>query len=222
LGYGVDVQKTINLNDSVSKITNWMRLCEKHKECHKSLDLKLPTRVLDVGRTDKDKIHLYITTPEEEGQYVALSYCWGSEGNLTTKKADLKDRCESIELSSIPPTLRDAITITRKLHIQYLWIDALCIVQDDDDDWKNEVVRMAEVYSNASLVISATRSANVKQGIFGPRTAAMHPWRNEVPSLATRTFEVPVDDDDDGTSLHGSCSGTAPARNRRSIRQTRL
>lgn len=56
---------------------------------------------------------------------------------------------ETILLSSFPQTLRDAITITKSLGFRYLWIDALCILQDSKGDWEKEAAVMGKVYFNA-------------------------------------------------------------------------
>jgi hypothetical protein len=51
-------------------------------------------------------------------------------------------------LADFPPTIRDAVIVTRRLGVQYLWIVSLCIVQDDLDDWSAESTKMGDVYEN--------------------------------------------------------------------------
>lgn len=94
----------------------------------------LPTRLLDVsgvtaGGTFQDPF-LYIPDANERSQYVALSCCWGEQGNedFVLTQSTLERKMETIPLSSLPQTLRDAITITKWLGFRYLWIDALCIL----------------------------------------------------------------------------------------------
>ncbi|KAJ9137481.1 hypothetical protein NKR23_g9084 [Pleurostoma richardsiae] len=62
---------------------------------------------------------------------------------------------------------RDAVTLTRQLGIRWLWIDSMCIVQDDSEDWQRESGRMADIFENALLVIGATSSRNDDGGLFG-------------------------------------------------------
>jgi len=69
----------------------------------------------------------------------------------------------------MPNTFRDAITIVRKLSFRYLWIDALCIIQDSEEDWQKEAAVMDRVYANAALTISCADSANSWSGIFVQR-----------------------------------------------------
>ncbi|KAG6361791.1 hypothetical protein INS49_010020 [Diaporthe citri] len=77
----------------------------------------------------------------------------------------------SIDIRETPQTFIDAVTIARRLGLRYLWIDSLCICQDDASDWARESSRMVDVYSNAHIVIAANRSDDCNGGIFHSRTA---------------------------------------------------
>lgn len=78
-------------------------------------------------------------------------------------------RRSGCNLSEMPQTFVDAITVTRHLGIRYIWIDSLCICQDDAEDWSRESARMCDVYSNAYLVIAANRSVDCSGGCFHTR-----------------------------------------------------
>lgn len=69
----------------------------------------------------------------------------------------------------LPPTYQDAITVTRRLGVQFIWIDSLCIVQDSVEDWRAESVMMVEIYKNCFLNISALSAANGAEGFLVPR-----------------------------------------------------
>jgi hypothetical protein len=71
-----------------------------------------------------------------------------------------------IPWDELPKTFRDAIIISRNLGIEYMWIDSLCIVQDDPRDWELEAAKMGEIYSNAFLVIAASSSVDGDSGCF--------------------------------------------------------
>lgn len=82
--------------------------------------------------------------------YAALSHCWG----LTTPTAMLTEEVLpkwllKIELQTLPKTFLDAIRVAQKLEIQYLWIDCMCIIQDNNADWQKEAANMAAIYQNA-------------------------------------------------------------------------
>ncbi|KAH7348126.1 heterokaryon incompatibility protein-domain-containing protein [Pyrenochaeta sp. MPI-SDFR-AT-0127] len=88
-----------------------------------------------------------------------------------------------IEVNTLSKTFQDAIALTRHLGIKFLWIDSLCIIQDDPEDWAKESAQMATVYRDAFLVIAATRDEHGDIGCFSDRTK---------PTLC---FEVPLPDD---------------------------
>jgi hypothetical protein len=98
---------------------------------------------------------------------MALSHCWGGVSPLTTTTATLSQRLHEISFSSLPKTFQDAVTITRSLDVEYLWIDSLCIIQDDRDDWAREAAWMKAVYADCYAMISADGSANPHGGCFG-------------------------------------------------------
>lgn len=76
-------------------------------------------------------------------------------------------------LSSLPQTYTDAIFIARKLSIPFLWIDSLCIIQDDDDDRNFELGRMDKTFRNASLVLVAASANDPYQGFLEPRRSKL-------------------------------------------------
>ncbi|KAI7565330.1 hypothetical protein KC343_g3653 [Hortaea werneckii] len=81
-----------------------------------------------------------------------------------------------MSVAALPRTYRQAIYLARQLGINHLWIDALCIVQDDNEDWQRESSRMAEVYSGAYLVFVAAAAADVEGGLDPP--ADFKNWRH--------------------------------------------
>ena len=85
-----------------------------------------------------------------------------------------------IPSKELPQTFQDAITVTRKLQIRYLWIDSLCILQDSPEDWDHESVQMHHVYGNAYVTLAADDSRDSSQGLF----------RGRPPSLVTPNIVV--------------------------------
>ncbi|GAA86007.1 hypothetical protein AKAW_04121 [Aspergillus luchuensis IFO 4308] len=123
-----------------------------------SRDPHLPTRVIDVGCwLTRSKMRLVVNQGSHKwanrGKYLALSYCWGSEKyaamRLKTTKASLREHMKEIKMESLPKTVSDAVLVCRALRVRYLWVDALCIVQDSQDDWEIESAKMAEIYENS-------------------------------------------------------------------------
>ncbi|KAJ4423588.1 hypothetical protein N0V82_001754 [Gnomoniopsis sp. IMI 355080] len=158
------------------EIEQWIADClENHIECPTSIDTLLPTRVLDVGtdaHSPSEDVSLHISSTGECGRYVALSYCWGIGTQTRTLKQNLAEHMRYITVSSLPQTIQDAIRVTRELKVRYLWVDALCIIQDSfDDDWPREAGRMPEIYKNAVVTISAAAAVDSHQGFLEDRQA---------------------------------------------------
>jgi hypothetical protein len=95
---------------------------------------------------------------------VTLSHCWGGTSPLTTKTDTLSQRIRGIPYKDLPKTFQDAVTITRSLGVDYLWIDSLCIIQDSREDWQREAARMKDVYANCYAMIAADDSPNLHGG----------------------------------------------------------
>jgi hypothetical protein len=79
----------------------------------------------------------------------------------------------------MPKTFQDAINFTRDLNLQLLWIDSLCIIQGDEDDWNQEAAKMASVYRHSWITLAATGSNGCQEGLFldrGPgKTGVFNP-----------------------------------------------
>lgn len=143
-------------DEAITLLKAWIDDCvENHAECRDldSTQTQLPTRVIDVGSIESLTVKLFVTN-SLQAPYVALSHCWGKLPLLNTTKSTLEERQRAIPIESLPQAFQDAVTITRKLGLQYVWIDSLCIVQDDANDWDIEAAQMADVYGRAFLTIS--------------------------------------------------------------------
>jgi hypothetical protein len=83
-------------------------------------------------------------------------------------KANLDKIQQSMVFDDSSKTFREAVEVTRRLGIPYLWIDSLCILQDKDDlsDWENEAPKMSDIYNSATVTISAASSVSTSGGLF--------------------------------------------------------
>jgi hypothetical protein len=125
-----------------------------------------------VGTQAHQAIRLVDTLDGERVAYTALSYCWGPSAHITTRRNNYDQHLRNVPWSSLPATYRDAVELTRALKCEYVWIDALCIVQDDVLDWNVEASHMADVYSGAILVISAANANHVGFGFLNERSGS--------------------------------------------------
>jgi len=107
-----------------------------------------------------------VETDGRQGEWLALSYCWGGTQPVRTTLETSQQHYDSIAMSELPQTLQDAIFITRRLGYQYLWVDALCIIQDSKDDWESEVRKIGEVYAGVLLTFAAEAASCCESGIF--------------------------------------------------------
>lgn len=148
------------------RMQQYVQRCDANHQCVAG-DTGLPTRLLDVEEAqDSPRIHL-VEMSGQAGSYVTLSHCWGGTVPLRTTIDNYDShRSDGIDMEDLPAKFRDAVTITRRLGKRYLWIDSLCIIQDDDQDWEREASRMAAVYANSWLTIAAAGSGYTSQGIF--------------------------------------------------------
>lgn len=120
--------------------------------------------------------------------YAALSYCWGQDQVFKTTSENKDDVENGIPLSLLPKTITDAIHITRELGIKLLWVDSLCLVQDEEDELAKEVAKMHHYYGNAHVTISAATATSCNEGFLQdhamPRTSE---------DVITGPFYFPVD-----------------------------
>ncbi|KAH8684348.1 heterokaryon incompatibility protein-domain-containing protein [Tricladium varicosporioides] len=160
----------------------WLETCHtSHQECHLTISgemiederaqSQLPTRVIDVGPPDGSEEPRLIDSNGRTANYVALSWCWGSDPKRappSTLHANLEERFNCLPFADLPKTFQDAIVVTRAIDIRYLWIDAICIIQDDHDDWAREAPQMGRVYQRSRLTIAASHAQDSFQGLFLP------------------------------------------------------
>lgn len=149
-------------------ISAWIKDCQDdHSACKSSNPLgTLPSRVIDVGSPDGKTAPRLCDTGGEPGDYIALSHCWGGRQPLITTKENISSMRTCIPWGELPNTFQDAITVTRMLGLRYVWIDSLCIVQDDAQDWEREAAKMALIFEAAYLTIAATAASNGSVCIF--------------------------------------------------------
>jgi hypothetical protein len=108
---------------------------------------------------------------------VALSYCWGGDQKIKLETRHILDgKPWHLPEDLLPQTILDAVVTTRNLGIEYLWIDALCIIQDDDQDKAKEIGSMGSIYKNATLTISVAGSDSVTKSFLGPRLLSTAAW----------------------------------------------
>ena len=123
-----ELQERPDSSTSYQIISSWIKKCvDTHINCRQP-NFTMPTRLLNISQNEP-----YL----EEGtikssKYTALSHRWGSKPGSTTTLGNLNRR---ISISHLPKTFLDAITVSKRLGIGYIWIDSLCIIQDSKKEY---------------------------------------------------------------------------------------
>ncbi|KAJ5733421.1 extracellular lipase [Penicillium malachiteum] len=214
-----------NDEEVLRRLSAW--LDERRKEVpawsDASVEKPLPTRVLDLGqpcleRFSQESLEQDLRLVESNGQrghYTTLSYCWGGYSEFKTTRSNYHDRLEGIMFADLPKTYADAVCITRSLGVRYLWIDALCIIQEDPKDWLHEAGCMSDIFWNTTCRIAANEGKDPTEGFFPPKET---PASIKVPNLVGEELSTglsdvekntPKDDDDQGQNYEADYLGTS-------------
>lgn len=171
----VDIEnRPLNLTpgspEQIHRIRKCLDLCRReHKECmrlRKTHRQQCPARLIRVGDSNSKDVCISVPVSGSPVKYAILSYCWGGEQESKTTSARLEQRRNGFSLKDLPQTIQDAVFLTRKLRLEYLWVDAICIIQDDEDDKEREVKRMDQIYRGASITLVAARAKKVSEGFL--------------------------------------------------------
>ncbi|KAE9367227.1 HET-domain-containing protein [Stipitochalara longipes BDJ] len=136
-----------------------------HDECRTTDHLKSQTRLILVLEGSMRLVTLASQSP----QHATLSHCWGGLTTLRSTKGTINSFQEQIPMDQLCKTFQQAIKVTWSLGLSYLWIDSLCIIQDDEDDWRQEAALMSEIYGNATVNIAAEGAKDGSIGLFFER-----------------------------------------------------
>ncbi|KAF5684755.1 hypothetical protein FDENT_6558 [Fusarium denticulatum] len=148
----------------------------------------IPDRLIDVR---ENQLRLVLTKDllprdAESHRYVALTYCWGPEPHaskqLKTTRGNISQHLRQIPESSLPQVIKDAVAVTRALSVPFLWVDALCILQDDLSDWENQCAVMERIYGNAYAAVAATFSDNCEKGFLKKTERILVPFQTNLDS----------------------------------------
>jgi hypothetical protein len=143
-----------------------------HNLCSSKSRKYLPTRLLktsEPGKPVKLQQRSLLSSLFSPARYIALSHCWGKDLPITTTKTTLKERCKGIPWDDLPPLFQDCMKIAHRLGVNYVWIDALCILQDDRQDWEHESSKMATIYADALVTVAAVQPLDSSERCLGLR-----------------------------------------------------
>jgi hypothetical protein len=164
---------------SLSMAKEWLVKCGRTHNCQRERRAapraENPTRLLYVNRTAEYKLIqlrlCYAKDVTSRIHYLTLSHTWGNQKFLTLTKENHNDFLDKIKFTSLSKTFQDALHVTLALGFKYLWIDSLCILQDDPEDWNTESQRMADIYKNAVCNLCASVPTSSVHGFLRPERA---------------------------------------------------
>ena len=162
-------QHDVDCDFAYDEAQRWLVECKDHVKCVPAINKDLPTRIIDVSISDDSPECRLIETKGARGEYVALSYCWGSAQRGITTGDNIDERRTKLKEGFLSRTVQEAIRVTRRLGYRYLWVDAICILQDSQDDMIRELGRMSEIFRNATVTIVAASAASSADGFLARR-----------------------------------------------------
>ena len=174
----------------------WLRCCENghRKLCAVSRSMRNDPNIEPHSLMVVDVRHLCICYLSSESRYICLSYCWSPAKPFTLTQATLSqlfhERSLESRMHELPYTIRDAIQCVSDLRETYLWIDFLCIIQDNEDEKRHQISQMNRIYTFAFLTLVSASSLteynnNSRSGLSRYRkdTEGAHQVINKVENL---------------------------------------
>ena len=172
---GLYLENSTGSSTSLAFAHKWLKICTAdHERCGAQLFKanRLPTRLIELHKGGARLCAPDATQLQGVLKYATLSHCWGTLDILKLSKNNLDSFYQAIPMEALCKTFQDALVAARALELKFIWIDSLCIVQDDEDDWARESASMADVYGNALINIAATHAPDGSAGLFIDRSAA--------------------------------------------------
>jgi hypothetical protein len=154
--------------ECLSQAAAWMQNCmANHKKCNANLGIMpsaiLPARVLDVSGTTARLVTMADIDTGISTPYLTVSHRWMAHGMPKLLRCNLQTMRQSVQLQTLPAVFQDSIVLARALSICHVWIDSLCIIQDDPTDVQTEISNMSHIYRNAILNVGALKTSFIPE-----------------------------------------------------------
>lgn len=155
-------------------IQSWLNYCAKnHPMCKSQEKGYIPPRLIYVG-SEAVSPRLEESRGEHPIQYVCLSYVWGRGDFLKLKTAVVGEFRAGLDMTALPQLFRDTILLVREIGIEHLWIDSLCIIQDDSEDCKQSGFQLADIFRGATITVAAVNASSPNTGLFDQTSSKFH------------------------------------------------
>jgi hypothetical protein len=189
-----ELEHQVNSPIAFDQGKKWLKECSSHKNCGIVRPTQLPSRVIEVSPENDPGTPRILESIAIVDYYIALSYCWGLNQTGLTTESNLKARLQRLSMGTLSRTIQDAVLVTRKIGVKYLWVDAVCIIQDSPEDKNVELAKMCNIYQDALVTIVAANAANANQGFLEdripPEPSTMIPFWGRDGSLGTVSIRL--------------------------------
>lgn len=183
----LNLPATPHAKTTLEQAGSWLRECRQtHQQSCAALrwSSENPTRLIKI--VSETALQLCTHFNGAQARYVALTYAWGSS-SLTDEEseaiqkgmttcANVESRTASFSPSDLPATLRDALTLLRRMGVSYAWIDSVCIIQDAENgqDFALEAPKMHRYYGNALFTLAVCSNEKATSPFLVDRLAYSH------------------------------------------------
>lgn len=170
IGPGSCVPESTECEESLQQLQKWFEGCRKNHPICDTERRGLPRRVIDIGSSAEfpKNIRLY-ESHHELKDYACPSYRWPKVPSMRTLRCNIEQYKADIPFETLPLTFQHTLQVAHVLGVQYVWIDAVCIIQDDEDDKHANIAEMDSVYESSALTIMSDWGTDPIQGLFQPR-----------------------------------------------------
>ncbi|KAF9893199.1 hypothetical protein FE257_011622 [Aspergillus nanangensis] len=159
------------------RIKGWIaECCRKHTVCEYEETPVLPRFVVEIGPSEEisGEARPCLRLIENDGTlraaYITLSFVWGVLVQpVQLSQSNIEDFKKSINYSLLPPTIRDFIYVAQRLEVKYIWIDTLCIIQDNEEVKKQQIAQMNMIFGKSFLTVQAGNVHSVHESFLRPR-----------------------------------------------------
>ncbi|KAI0385452.1 heterokaryon incompatibility protein-domain-containing protein [Hypomontagnella monticulosa] len=154
--------------ENLAQARRWLEEClHSHPNC-RTEQKSMPSRILRID-TIKAPSEFEVTiehTHDKVQPFAALSYCWGGDQPYKTTKSRIASESLRLPYEELAKSVQDAIKVALNLGLKYLWVDALCIIQDDENDKIEQIADMPRIYNQAHVTIIAARADRATRGFL--------------------------------------------------------
>ena len=190
---------------NIVQLKQWLKNCDhNHGSVCNSYRGSGPRYSADIPILVIDVVDDCLVEATSAVKYFTLSYVWGSVEMSKTLRANYTARLQKGGLGNLfPATIADAIILVRSLSERFLWVDALCIVQDDDMRKQNDIKQMDIIYGKAYATIMAVHGESASAGLPGVSLTGRPPQQVESVKISGRSKDLEFDSgNEDQETVH--------------------